>query len=146
MLRLPVFTFLATWHHPPVNTHLLPIDQLRATHTVRKNLQGFYWYPGSHEVLNSGLRQRCLCPVRSEVGGIRGISIGAVERGSFNWGTVALQSCFSFHCMMKWISYVYTYIRSLLDPPSHLTPIPHSTPLGHHRAPAWALCYIAFSH
>lgn len=50
---------------------------------VRKNLQGFYCYPGSHEVLSSGLPQRCLCPVRSEVGGIWGIFIGAVERVVF---------------------------------------------------------------
>ena len=39
---------------------------------------------------------------------------------------VALQGCISF-CFMKWISYMYTYIPSLLNlPPTYL---------GHHRAP-----------
>ena len=34
-----------------------------------------------------------------------------------------------------WISYMYTYIPSLLSlPPSH----PYSIPLGHHREPSWS--------
>ena len=33
---------------------------------------------------------------------------------------------------------MYTYISSLLDPPSH----PHPLPPVHHRAPSWAPCAI----
>ena len=44
--------------------------------------------------------------------------------------TIALQCCVSVCCMMKWISYVYTCILSLL----YLLPRhPHSTCRGHHR-------------
>ena len=54
----------------------------------------------------------------------------------FNWVIVALQWCVGFCCTMKWIS----YIRPLpLEAPCH-PPIPHPTPLGHHRPPSWAPC------
>ena len=39
---------------------------------------------------------------------------------------------------MKWISYMYTYIPSLLD----LPPTPHPTHLGQHRAQSWAPCAL----
>ena len=39
---------------------------------------------------------------------------------------------------MKWISYTYTHIPSLLD----LPPTPHPTPLDHHRAPSWVSCAL----
>ena len=58
----------------------------------------------------------------------------------FNWGIVALQCCVSFCYTMNWISYMYTYIPSLLDLPP--TPTPNPTHLGHHRAPSWAPCVI----
>ena len=45
-----------------------------------------------------------------------------------NWSLIAIQCCINFCYTMKWISYMYTYIPSLLD-----LPIP--TPLSHHR---WA--------
>ena len=45
-----------------------------------------------------------------------------------------------FCCTMKWISYMYTYIPSLLDLSS--TPLPHPTHLGCHRAPSWPPCAI----
>ena len=45
-----------------------------------------------------------------------------------NWSKIALQCCVSFWCTVKWISYMYTYIPSLLD----LPPTPHPTHLGCH--------------
>ena len=33
----------------------------------------------------------------------------------FNWSVIALQSCVSFYRIAKWISYMYTYIPTLLD-------------------------------
>ena len=43
----------------------------------------------------------------------------------------ALQCCVSFYCTVKWISYMYTYIPSVLD----LRP---TTPVSPHRAASWA--------
>ena len=51
---------------------------------------------------------------------------------------VTLQQYVIFCCATKWISYMYTYIPSLLDLPSTL----HPTPLGDYRAWSWASCAI----
>ena len=50
----------------------------------------------------------------------------------FNWNIVALHCCVTFYWSMKWISYMYTYILSLLDLPPTLS---HPTHLGHHTFP-----------
>ena len=48
---------------------------------------------------------------------------------------IALQCCINFCCTATWISYMYTYIPSLLDSPH---PSAHPIPLSHHRAVGWA--------
>ena len=54
--------------------------------------------------------------------------------------------CFAMLCwslLYNEVDWLYIYIYPLpLESPSH----PRSTPLGHHRAPRWALCYRAASH
>ena len=51
-------------------------------------------------------------------------------------------NCFTILCWLllyKGVSRLHVYIYTLpLEPPSH--PHPHSSPLGHHRAPSWAPC------
>ena len=42
----------------------------------------------------------------------------------FNWSIITFQCCVSSFCIMKWISYVYTYISSLLDLPLHSPILP----------------------
>ena len=50
----------------------------------------------------------------------------------FLYWSIITSCCVRFRCGMKWISHMYTYMPSLLDP--------HPTPLGHHRAPSWTPC------
>ena len=54
----------------------------------------------------------------------------------FNWCIIALPCSISFCSTVDWISYMYTYIPSILDLPS-TAPRPHPTSLGHHRALSW---------
>ena len=50
----------------------------------------------------------------------------------FFWSIIALQCCASFFCTMKWISYVYTYIPSLMSlPPSPTSNPPTQVITGH---------------
>ena len=57
-------------------------------------------------------------------------------------------NCFTMLCWFlpyNNVNQLLVYICPLpLEPPSHLPP--HPTPLGCHRAPCWAPCYIATSH
>ena len=54
-----------------------------------------------------------------------------------NQNKVALQCHVSFYCTTMWISYLCTYIASLLNFPPHLP-----NPLGHHKSRSWAPCDI----
>ena len=60
-------------------------------------------------------------------------------------------NCFTMLCFCyttKRISYMYTYISSLLSLPSSIYPLHHSTtshtPLGHHRAVGFPVLYNSF--
>ena len=53
-----------------------------------------------------------------------------------NWDIVTLQCYVGFCCTVKWISYVCSYIPSLLELPP--TSSPHPIPPGHPRAQSWA--------
>ena len=59
---------------------------------------------------------------------------------SFYWSRVALQSCFSFCCTEKWISYMYTYNPSFLGFFTYL-----SHPRALDRVP-WAIQYVLISY
>ena len=52
---------------------------------------------------------------------------------NFYWNIIALQ-CFSFCWTMKWISYMYTYMSSLLDVPPTPHPIPPTQVITEHWA------------
>ena len=60
----------------------------------------------------------------------------------FNGSIIALQCCAGFCRTTTCISHKDAYIPSLLI----ISPIPHPTPLGLHRAPDWELFYTATSH
>ena len=60
----------------------------------------------------------------------------------FNCSIFALQCCVSFCCTIMWISYMYTYVLSLLGLPSSPPP-PHSSRSP--KAPSWAEFPVLYS-
>ena len=61
------------------------------------------------------------------------------------WGKIALYCCISFSCTTKCISYMYTYIASVMSLPPSLLPSSHLTILGHPRAASWAELPVPYS-
>ena len=67
----------------------------------------------------------------------------------FHWNIIVIQFRVRVFCMMKWISYMFTYIPSFLGlplPPPPILPLPSCPSRSLSRTKRSSLCYTAASH
>ena len=91
---------------------------------------GFWVFRSAHFLQGIAVCFLLDSPIKNQYStscGERGASESFIH---LNWSIVSLQCFVGFCWTIKWISYAYPYVPFL--------PLPHSTLLGHHRAPGWA--------
>ena len=110
-----------------------------------RDLQAFTMWCVSNHMPKWGSRWQREFRGRSELHQEVGLELdfeGWVGYFFFTCSIFALQCCVSFCCTITWISYMYTYILSLLGlPPS--PPPPHSSRSP--KAPSWAEFPVLYS-